>query len=515
MLPRPLYKILEPFLSLHTDFLKLFFVNEYQALAGSSNKRIAALFGILLLTLCALAFAVGSVDYLKQRMDNPFTNWVDMPVIRSFEDQVPAIKKHFSTTDNLSAFGLKSLTEYTRFSPLFYNAENSETYYTKGMTFNPNGELIQKILQDTPRGESLFSDEGVLKEEYYGGIVVTKAALKNLSYENVDGQQKVIIADDDLRRYVPVLAVVDELPNIEEFACTPMLYNWLTKSYTETACIDELGEANMIYLVSQIADVAVLENMLKQHLPTYKIASIKQVDFNLNDATAHFRYQLIFNDFYSYKERLSIFEKLHSHLETNIINTFWLPDWQCKQDEVFYEVEHPSYLAFNFENLNKVREFKEFMLNEFNVEISMNQVEAKENFAIVSRLTLVISIILFIFGTTSIILFVHNLLRNHLEKVKSNLGTFKAFGLENQLLLKNYRNIVLTFLIIAITGALIATGLLVGIEELLNPNSFLNLWNGWVLTAILVLFGISYFICGRTIKKILLHTPGDLIYDRV
>jgi len=515
MLPSPPYKILESFLGLKSDFLKLFFANEYQALAGLNNKRIVVLFSILLLTFFALAFAVGSIDYLKKRMDNPFTNWVDMPVIRSFENQVPAIKKHFSISENLSEFGLKSLTEYTRFSPLFYNADNTETYYTKGMTFDPTGELIQKILKDTPNGKMLFSNQGILKEEYYNGIVVTKAALKNLSYENVAGQQKIIIADDDLRRYVPVLAVVDELPNIEEFACTPLLYNWLTKSYTETACIDELGEANMIYLVSKISDAALLENIIEKHLPTYPIASIKQKAFNLNSATNHFRYQLIFNDFYTYKDRLSIFKKLHNYLGADTTTTFFLPDWQCKQDELFYEMSNPSYLAFNFENLNKVRAFKEFMLKEFNVEISMNQVEAKENFAVVSRLTFIISIILFIFGTTSIILFVHNVLRNHLEKVKSNLGTFKAFGLKNELLLKNYRNIILTFLTIAITCAYIVTALLVGIEEILNPNSVLSLWNLWILAAILVLFSISYLICGRTIKKILLHTPGDLIYDRV
>ncbi|MCA1764545.1 MAG: hypothetical protein LC664_16355, partial [Flavobacteriales bacterium] len=148
------------------------------------------------------------------------------------------------------------------------------------------------------------------------------------------------------------------------------------------------------------------------------------------------------------------------------------------------------------------------------IEIDTRQVEVKENFALVSSLTWTISVILLAFGVLSIILFVNNLLRTHLFKVRTNLGTFKAFGLSNSFLNTIYLKIISVFLFIAILIAFLLAGIVDLIEHFIYEESRFNIISPWVLVAILLLVVVSLFISFRTSKRILGDTPGNLIYNR-
>ena len=152
---------------------------------------------------------------------------------------------------------------------------------------------------------------------------------------------------------------------------------------------------------------------------------------------------------------------------------------------------------------------------EHKVDIDMTQIESKENFAVVARLTSFIALTLLAFGILSIILFVNSLLQSHLYKVRSNLGTFKAFGLNNKFLNKTYLKIILTFLLIAILIAFGLTVIVDRVEEFIFvEESKFNIFSLKVFVALTILVGISLFISSRTIKRILGDTPGNLIYER-
>jgi len=173
------------------------------------------------------------------------------------------------------------------------------------------------------------------------------------------------------------------------------------------------------------------------------------------------------------------------------------------------------YLAFNFERLDDIRKFKDDIKENHNIDIDMSQVEAKENFALVSRLTFVISLVLLAFGVLSIILFVNNLLKTHLFKVRSNLGTFKAFGLSNRFLNTIYLKIIFSFLLVSIFVAFLASIIVDRVEWLfIGDESRFNIFSWWILAALVGLVVISLFISSKTIKKILGDTPGNLIYER-
>lgn len=507
--------LIEFLLKPKSDFLLLFFTNEYKTLVGKSNKRVLALFTILLLTFLALAFAIGSIEYLGKRMNNPFTNWVDMPVLYKYQDMVPQIRNYFDDEVNKGEYNLKNITEYSKFSPEFYDQKSGELYFVTGITLNPRSEIISKVLENNRRAaDTLLDENNNLKEQFYDGVFVTRRMLKDLGYENISEQKKIMIDEEGQIRFQPIIAIVDELPGLSGFACTPRLYNWMSSSWEHTNCIDIRGKTNFFYFLTNINKKDSLKKELIGRLPGVKIAAINQDKFQFNSTFPLYRYKIMFNDRYDSEELNKLFLKIKAILEVEDNRVFWFPDWQCKKDAQFDEIDNPYYLAFNFNELGKVRAFKEFMLQDFGVEISMNQVEAKENFSVISNLTWIISSGLFLFGTISILLYVQNLLKNHLERIKPNLGTVKAFGLKNEDLLTIYRNIILSFLSISILYAFTVTCLIVGFEELISNESCLNIFNFRVLLAIILLLFVSYFIINNTIKKILSHTPGDLIYNR-
>jgi ABC-type antimicrobial peptide transport system permease subunit len=198
-----------------------------------------------------------------------------------------------------------------------------------------------------------------------------------------------------------------------------------------------------------------------------------------------------------------------------------------RKDYPTYELKRYDFLSveFNQEHLLKIRDLKNYLFQTQELSIDMAQVEAKENYAFVTKLTIYISISLLVFSVISITLFLSNVLRNHLEKIKMNIGTFKAFGMETSLLKKIYLSICGLFIALSITISLLLSwilGDLIGIRlgliiKVLNlePNqSYFELLNYKTPLAILLIFVISLIVMNWTMNKIFRCNPGDLIYDR-
>ncbi|HKL03622.1 MAG TPA: hypothetical protein VJ911_08100, partial [Cryomorphaceae bacterium] len=59
-------------LRLHSDYERLFFLNEYRTLLGKNSRIIGFLIVILFLTFLALGYSIGSIQYLEKRMSNPY-----------------------------------------------------------------------------------------------------------------------------------------------------------------------------------------------------------------------------------------------------------------------------------------------------------------------------------------------------------------------------------------------------------------------------------------------------------
>lgn len=510
-------------LHIKSDFQKLFFQNEYNSLRGETSRSTLTLALILFLTLMALSFAVGSLEYLGKRMDNPFTNWVNLPISPDIEDVIPEVKDYFEDQDNRDSFSLKGISDYSRFHTAFINYENEKRYFRKGRTVYPTDDILKKILSseggNVIGGKSIEPDADFAESDLCGFIVTLKM-LEELGYDNPGKQKKILVsldADTDtdtlLNVWFDVISVVKELPDLSDFLSFPVFYNLNRKSFRETGFANFSGKEYSFTFLSQGAEVDGIKQTTESELEKQNLSvnSIRETQYEINSSATHYLYRVTLNEMYSVRDFDAFFQPLRNALPA-ASKARIVPNTSCLNR--FNYLEHPYSFTFNFEELDQVRAFKEFMLERFKIEISMSQIESKENFFLVSSLTSIISIILFVFGTLSIVFFVDSLLKTHLQKIKPNLGTFKAFGLSNGFLVSTYLKIIVTFLGRATLIALFAAVIVDIGEDLFRETSFLKLLSAWVILALLLLFFISYWKSKRTISHILTNTPGDLIYSR-
>ena len=124
-----------------------------------------------------------------------------------------------------------------------------------------------------------------------------------------------------------------------------------------------------------------------------------------------------------------------------------------------------------------------------------------------------------VFSIVCIIIFLTNMLQNYFQKVRRNLGTFRAFGMSTRELIRVYIVIIISIIMAALILALAVTWLaecallLFGIMKD-GAYSWLILWNSRTLWAIIIIIGATMLTVFSVMRRLLHQTPGNLIYDR-
>ena len=183
-------------------------------------------------------------------------------------------------------------------------------------------------------------------------------------------------------------------------------------------------------------------------------------------------------------------------------------------------------ISVEFPNLDNIKGFKAYLAEEHEIDIDMAEIESRENYNFVAKLTRIISIILMIFSILSICLYISNLLRNHLEKIKMNIGTFLAFGIDNRALERIYLSIICYVLVSTMTLGLMASWLIGSIGSIsfgldilgikIEENqTYFSQFSWWTICLIGIVMIISYLVIKQITNKIFKQTPGDLLYERV
>jgi ABC-type antimicrobial peptide transport system permease subunit len=187
-----------------------------------------------------------------------------------------------------------------------------------------------------------------------------------------------------------------------------------------------------------------------------------------------------------------------------------------------------NYLSINFERLEDIESFAKYLNNlnvtkdkDISLEVDTSNVKEKRNFNFLSKILYLISILLISFSIVCICLFVANLLRMHIEKVKMNIGTFMAFGLNNLRVQAIYFQITSIFILLSIFLGFtlsIAIGYFINgyMKSLIVEKGviFFYIYTFNTLLITLFIFFISVFLAYIIIRKMLSKTPGDLIYNR-
>ena len=504
-------KIIALLLNIKGDFQNLFIFNEYNELTGKTKSGIITLSVILGVTFLALGYAIGGINYLKEKMDDPFTNWVNLGIKQSYREKVPRIKAAMEPDTMKAKFFLNNIGEYNLEFQAFVNNYDGEVYNKKLRTIDLEDNLLGEIINDS-KGNVIsgyaYSGEGGV-EVAKCGIIIKESTLIDLGYENVKQVNRIAVKVDDFIIYPEVVSVVKELPNLADLIVSSHFYRLLFSSFGETNFVNT-SSSNQMQLLTSEKDNSKIEDELRRVYQPYGYASIGFDSLRTERDVMKNIVTLYFSDYRKFEAYDTLYNVLAD--QTNVPFQRYI-QWECNVGNDF-SLEDPYYLSFNFDKLDHVRDFKNYLSETQAVEISMDQVEQKENFALVSKLTNFISLILFGFSILSIVFYVNSLLKTHLEKIKTNLGTLKAFGLNNKFLVSSYLKIIVTFISISIVIAFIVCGIWDVLEGYIFENNYFDVFNYKILIAIVVILMTALFTSQRTINKTLLKTPGDLIYNR-
>lgn len=516
-------------IGLNSDFDRIFFTNEYRALAGKKGRTILSLLGILFVTFIAIGFAVGSIENLKTKMDNPFTNWVELKVTDyRISNKATKLIEEYNRPDVMEKYQLDRSNGFCEFVLHIYKADFRVSIPLKdtlnrtvwGRSIESDEALLQKILEGEnivwrapnfdPLNDPLESDE----------IVVTEELIRQLGYEKVDsnfGSLLVYIEPNPV--CLKVRAVVTNLPGVSTFVSSPALYNTVTAKIDTRCTCGELvhfNDANS----SELSFLLKTEGNHSSHFDSICLERFSNRNVDIDDAEAiqiGGRGYIVKKMYFFPSDKpdsisIESFQKTIGSMFETCPFAYLETDAQCCR-AINYSDYHN--LAFNFRRLDDIREFGAELVDRFGIEIDMNQVEEKENFAIVSKLTFFISLVLLFLGISSIVLFVTNLLKSHLGSIRSNLGTLQAFGLSNQLIKRIYLKIIATFLIQSVISAsMLSLAIEVAEGYLMGKNSLFSFINQWVVVSIAGLITFGMWFSSAVINKLMNDTPGNMIYER-
>ena len=283
-------------------------------------------------------------------------------------------------------------------------------------------------------------------------------------------------------------------------------------------CKDEYAK-NLCYFLPSSVTVAAFTEDLKMVGKEYSAAelSVDEYSFYVPEIVPYMEGQFIVVDCYEEYLGYDTWKAINNDLVQEFSGKGFARVYNYEFSD--YYSSQKAYISVHFEDLDMIRDFEAFVRDNFKVKIEKSQINAKENFNAVSTMGNILSWVIIIFAIVCIILFIVNLLQSYFQKVKRNLGTFKAFGISNRDLISVYVLIMAAIILAAIVMSVSVTWLIQGSMHILGilkdgVFDYLSLWSFKTVASIVIIILASIYTVYAVMSKLLKATPGDLIYDR-
>lgn len=517
------------------DYFKLFVKREGKVVLGKNAANLWILSAVMTLTFLAIAFSNASLDYLSYKMDDPFINWVD-------------IKNEYGDGDFT---GLEAALDKEENKQMYhYNSYQSDFYFSF-MFFTKGGDDIQflkcRFFQDmrTPLMEAILSKDNTVKDWRIPsldvldantiGVVMTEEAMKKMGYdaapsfiyfegycapEDAELFDMELYHDEFIMTPIPVLAVVKALPGNVDIISSSYLYKQIyNNNGLPLYLAKEEYLSHLAYFIPEEVNYEKFKHAVENAGGKYADATLEIDEYSFyTPEIIPFR-QGRFVNVFCYDSYLEY--SVWNQINKDILKEFAPKDVHRVYAYAFSDndLSQKAYLSVHFNDLNQLRNFEEFVRTNFNVKIEMSQINAKENFNAVSIMGNTLSWGIIIFAIICICMFIINLLQSYFQKVKRNLGTFKAFGISNRSLISIYILIILAIIICSIIVSISVTWIVQGLLHvcgLLKEGvyDYLSLWSFKTVLSIVIIVLASGVTVYEVMHNLLKSTPGDLIYDR-
>jgi len=526
----------------NVDFTMLFLRKEGKVLLGKRFSNFIFLFLIMFLTFLAIGIANGSLEYLRKKMKDPFISWIPVNIPVGQADSVPMFIKMLNEDDSCKkAIGYTSFSAYKFLFLEFWNEDGTDILPSiKGRTIEVKDDMMREVfeMKGNKKAGRIFDSNKEL------GLIVTTRLLKKLGY---NPESRILflnyaIADPFrsnayIKFPIPIVGVVNELPGMADFFCTPNFYHQKYGQHGENpfnplliphvelatgslkeakkleAAVNTFFEATPRY--NQVKSTVWRDSISCCYAPAYLV----RVGINPPDTSLRLRDE--------------IFQALNKDSRVKKTPFIRYYDFYSRKGYDNDTLESYDFMTIKLKSLQTQSQLEKLLLARFGLRVDMAQSQTRTNYFFVSNLTNIISLSLIVFSILSICLFITSLLQHHLEKMKMNIGTFKAFGLANQSLDRIYLSIIYLFVIAAMALAIAfswLTGRVGGIRGLfylaghpLEPGELYFTLSrpwvegygvGWTVFSVAMILLTSYLSLKYITAKIFNRTPGDLIYDR-
>lgn len=505
---------------------------ECRVVLGRRASNLWLLTIVLTATFFAVAFSAASIAYLKDKMDDPFTNWVNIDLRGTNDKKIEHLKNLLDTDSVQRHYGFNGVQSEVNHSLNLVTTNGKAKIFSTLFYETLSSNLIKAVLSEENIVNGCSIDRDDITDSSLG-VIMTMEAMENLGYSEdnlpayVSYYSKSVGADtlgltmldnQYARAPLPLLAVVKRLPMNKEAIASKYLHEvrimvgrdcpidinhenyakelfyFVPKNLVEDFTVD----AVRLILPSDLAehvDEVLCQEQVKARLQSWKEGAIMRVYAKTGTKR---------------KDVNRIENELTKHFDGRGLERIY------NYDNVKAEYkEHDNVYSVYFERLDSIASFERFVKAASTLQIEMTQVNAKKNFNAVSKMAIVLTVAMLVFSIISIIIFIVNMMQSYFPKVKRNLGTFKAFGLSTGELVKVYVVIIVGIVIMALIMALT----IVGFTELFlplrdNESKYLILWNMWTCSVVaLILFStlVSVIV---VLRSLLRNTPGNLIYDR-
>lgn len=507
---------------------------ECRVVLGRRASNLWLLTIVLTATFFAVAFSAASIAYLKNKMDDPFTNWVNIDLRNTDEENIERLRDLLDTDSVQRHYGFNSVQSEINNSLTLVSASGQSKLFSTLFYENLSNNLIKAVLKEDNVINGCSINPDSLADSSLG-VIMTIEALEDLGY-SVDNLPAYInyysksVGADTLglkmlgngyaRAPLPLLAVVKRLPMNKEAVASKYLHEvrimagrdcpidinhenyakelfyFVPKHLTEEFTADAVRRILPSDLAVHVDEV-LSQNQVKKRLQPWKEGAIMRVYVKTGTKR---------------EEVNRIEDELTKHFDGRGLERIYNYD----NVKVEYKERDNVYSVYFGEGkLKKIEEFERFVKAASTLQIEMTQVNAKKNFSAVSHMAIVLTVAMLVFSIISIIIFIVNMMQSYFPKVKRNLGTFKAFGLSTNELVRVYVVIIVGIVIMALIMALT----IVGLTELFlplrdNESEYLILWNMWTCSVVALILLSTLVSVIIVLRNLLRSTPGNLIYDR-
>ena len=521
------------------QYLKLLMSREGKEVLGKKGANLWLLTIVLVATFASIAFSEGSMIYLRDKMEDPFTNWVNIAKSTDADRFAkfcsilndPELKEKYS-------YNSVQMDQTTNWN--MQGVDEDHQHYLSLRSFGRlHGSLVKAVLDEKNVVADAVLDTALLNDNSMG-LIITVDAMKRLGYteKNIPSyiHHMVHIKDPEDKMKadslgvktsesgfftvpLPVLAVVRRLPSNVDMVSANFLFFQRENNFS-TFPFNLIGHEEYFhqlhYFVSEEVGREAFENVVKAACPDSLKKNLLILDDNetinmLPWRSGSMLKVVIGDEMMDESIFRSVADKISPQFDREQVRRIH------KYDVIDCPSTRGTYISVEFNELSHIREFEQFA-KEYTVQLDMAQVASKENFNAVTVMAAILSAAMVIFSIVCIIMFLVNMLQSYFQKVKHNIGTFKAFGMNATELIYVYVIILIMIVTSAVLMALLITwGIqlilpLIGVEK--EGFNFLSLWNVTTYIATGVVFVSTIITVCVVMTRMLSQTPGDLIYDR-